>query len=416
MKTENRQEKIGNMQRVIAKCWILLVVMVAPQSGFCEEIPGQVLGGYVEGFGLSHVYRLADNQVKLYSQSWATGIEADEWIAYLDDSEALLDSDRLSYYETVTSPIDARFGVEHSVTKTISTTGFGWYKKTASHRFYNNFWGTKVIGETTAVKLIEQPTVWRSEPGPFYLGGVTESGTKKSYVTMYSDPKGAGSTPHWFFVGGSSSFGSLSCSDCANPVYTATQKSTGCNHYNVQIRVSYGRLESETFWIFNNAPDHLDSFGTYDRYLDAPDVGWVTRQRYKVMDMCNGYIDWVNVNENFGSRMAVYQGGTTNWPLSWADGYWTGRSSSCDDNHNGQFNCYAEFDDIMFEKDQSGKVPAPMTTGSNGRAEGADAKVTCHEQTFRAGYVTPGAGTVVKTGFKQYHYLDHGAHKSGGCP
>jgi len=70
----------------------------------------------------------------------------------------------------------------------------------------------------------------------------------------------------------------------------------------------------------------------------------------------------------------------------------------------------------MFEMDQSGKTPTPMATGSNGNSEAAAHTVTCHEQNFHAGTTSSGSGVAVKTGFKQYHYLDHGAHKSGNCP
>jgi hypothetical protein len=207
----------------------LMTLLASGTTGLAEDLPGQAWG-----YGFSQVYRLSDNQVKLYAKSWATGPDSSSYKAYIEDSRAFLDSDLIGGPHTHESVYGANYGVECWWTKTVQTTGVGVYKKTTKHRFYHTYWGSTYTGQTEHTRTIERPTVSRSEPAPFWLGGNTISGNHRNYATLSSDPKGATSTPHWYFVAGSN-FGGLSCSDCANPTYTAEAPSTGCGHYNVTL-------------------------------------------------------------------------------------------------------------------------------------------------------------------------------------
>lgn len=272
-------------------------------------------------------------------------------------------------------------------------------------------------GNSTSSLSVERPTIWRSEPPPHYLGGSSTSGTYTAQSLIYSDPKGAPEIPQFILSEGpESGYGALSCTNCWYPTYTALKPSTECLRYNVTIRASYEGFESEPLWIFNNAPASLEEFGWHDFAVQPYGYGWETHRRYKVLNMCNEVMDWLEVNEWFTNHMAVWTG-WTNWSLSWTPGVWDGKIPNMSTPLPGKFNFWAEFDDIMFEVNVSPpvKVPQALPTGSNGRSENPASTVTCHQQFFKAGTTSTSNGVTVKGPFKQYHYLDHGDHKSGAC-
>jgi hypothetical protein len=344
------------------------------------------------------VWRMQDNQVRLYSRTWTAGGAYEIWTAILEDSKGFLDEvliDGPHYHQA-----DMRYtydGAQCWWFHTVSTQGVGLYKKTATHKFYNYFWGTVLGGSTSAQYRTDRPTISRLDSQPWYLGGAASSGTYKNYSRFSSDPKGAISTPYWFFHAGGT-HGTLSCSNCTTPTYTVTQRSNCCWDYNVQIRVSYGGLESESFWIFNDSPNSL-------HYIDViPKTrydGWETHQKLKVLDMCGGGMNWVAVNETFEDAEFVYPGPTTGWLLfNWQLGVWTG----------DEFDHTGAFLDKMYELRMPEKDPQPMNTGTNGNSEAPADTVSQATQRFFAGSPTNGAGVQVGQNM-QVHYLDHGAHK-----
>jgi hypothetical protein len=168
---------------------------------------------------------------------------------------------------------------------------------------------------------------------------------------------------------------------------------------NVQIRVSYGGLESDTFWIFNNAPMNLHDIAT--NQMTRSD-GWETQKKLKVRDLCNGGMRWVEVNETFSGAGFDYPGTVSGWPLfNWTWGVW---------DNSGDFSSTGDFIDYMYELRQTGKVPAPMNTGANSYSETSADQVMHATQQFFAGSPIGGQGIQVQQN-TQVHYLDHGAHK-----
>jgi hypothetical protein len=67
---------------------------------------------------------------------------------------------------------------------------------------------------------ISRPTISRTDPPPFYLGGSSTSGTYQNYTTIVSDGQGATETPTYTITVGSS-YGYLSCANCISTIYTA---------------------------------------------------------------------------------------------------------------------------------------------------------------------------------------------------
>lgn len=203
-----------------------------------------------------------------------------------------------------------------------------------------------------------------------------------------SDPKGATSTPHWYLAAGST-YGALSCADCPTPTYTVTERSPSC--------WTYGGLESETFWIFNDSPYDLHRLWTTP--INRSD-GWETQAKLKVRDMCGGGMNWVVVRETFENAEFKFPDPTSGWELfTWPWAEWTG----------SEFDGTGAFDDKMYQLRQPGKSPQPMNTGANGNSEAPAATVMQADQKFFAGSETP--PTIVVGQNKQVHYLDHGAHK-----
>ncbi len=389
--------RLGNRMAGGAGFRAVVLVLLLVLAAFVSRAQYDLPGGNTYGWGLSQVLRYADNAVRLYSSTWISGDNWMDWTALLDNAMGYQNGSPIDGPVYVIAPM--RYypqGAWAYHNFTLSQQGVGTYQRTAQHRASHTLWGTYYIGQTSASQLISRPTIYRDGPQPWYLGGSATSGTYTRSTTFRSDPMGATSTPHWFFVAGSGTgYATLSCQDCTAPVYTVTNGSPGCWQYNVQIRASYGGLETDTFWIFNDSPYSLDHMRTTPVYgLE----GWKTNKTLKVLDMCGGGMNWVAVNETFQGAWFPYPEQTSLWlPFNWQWAVWT------------QFNQYGEFDDEMWEYRLPGKYPQPMDTGANGNSEAPQHTVSQANQKFYAGSQTGGAGVLVQQNV-QLHYLDHGNH------
>ncbi len=373
---------------------LLCLMFAAPSALYAIDYP---LPGGSWSWGLSQVWRLEDNKVRLYSATWISGGDWLDWTGILDDVKGYRNGALIDGPHTVVQSMAYWPQVAQSWRIfTLSQQGVGSYRRTARHKAYHLFYGTYYFGDTDTSLLISRPTIYRDGPQPWFLGGSATSGTYTSSATFRSDPMGAYSTPHWYFASGSE-FGTLSCSDCASPTYTVTRRSGGCQQYNVQLRASYGGLETDTFWIFNDSPYNLHQISTTP--IGGID-GWQTNKKLKVRDMCGGGMNWVAVNETFQDAWFPFPEQTSLWePFDWEWGVWTG----------ADFDGTGQFVDIMFELRLPGKYPQPMNTGANGNSEAPQHTVSQANQYFFAGSQTNGAGVLVQHNV-QLHYLDHGNH------
>ena len=221
---------------------------------------------------------------------------------------------------------------EQTYEPTLQTYGAGQYYTSALHRAYTpycNAWvtwqypynGDPTTASTSDSIQISRPTINRTDPAPYYLGGSSSSGSYQSYSTIVSDGQGATETPTYSIaVGGG--YGSLSCQSCTSPIYTA-QAAMACPgggpSYNVQIIVSYGGFQSSPLYIFNNSP--ASQLTVAVNQVGLPNgAGYDSQYVYKVLDACGAIMNWVDVNESFTNTQFVYPGGAHEWLAGTGDG------------------------------------------------------------------------------------------------
>jgi hypothetical protein len=269
---------------------------------------------------------------------------------------------------------------------------------------YCNYWDNQIY--TADQMAIQRPTIGRTDPTPFFLGGPVTSGAYTSQSTIVSNGNGATETPSYTITAGGS-YGTLSCSTCISPIYTAVAASTCANgnpNYTVTIVASYNGFQSSALFIFNNSPA---SFATMAVNQEPLTNAWETDYVYKVLDLCGNPMNWVEVNESFTNARHVYPELTSGWPLP-GDGVWTlGVWSNNVSNPSSHFDVYGQFTDILFEQDGAGKSPTPLSNGKNGYSESADSTVTTASQWFKAGTISNGYGLLIHSN-THTHYIDHG--------
>jgi hypothetical protein len=223
------------------------------------------------------------------------------------------------------------------------------------------------------------------------------------------NPNGASGTPNWIFKAGSDK-GWLSCTNCSQPRFTATQASAGCNVYDVILVTSYDGFESEPFFMFIDRP--YSTFATNDpesleywKLTDRPfGNGWYTRFNYKTRGLCaTGHVlSGYDMNEQFGSWQDDYfvATGTHN---SWnpPDCAVNPQSYTCGFTVPGE----GWFDEMGFQCPSSNCVPLPLHPGPD------YTKVQSSIQTFRVGTGNPGGGVAIQIVTHQ-RYRDQGGHEN----
>ncbi|MGO4881319.1 MAG: hypothetical protein ACLP59_10900 [Bryobacteraceae bacterium] len=269
---------------------------------------------------------------------------------------------------------------------------------------------------------LSRPYISNVDAPPEYLGGALTAGTYSEQATIISDGEGATGSPVytlWTNPGGAT--GTLSCTNCVSPVYTATGGSA-CNVYDITIMVSYGGFEGY-FWIENKWPASMQTMYTVQNYGNwpaAPNEGWGTENVNKVFDSCGGPMNWVPVNEKFTSARDLYPGGS-NWgfpnpfgDVGWVPGVWKGsQQTPAPVRGTGEFDEYGDFGDFIFQNTVMcipGCIqanPVPLVNGGNGYSETPAATVTTFGQQFYAVGTVSGQGMLIHTG-TQTHYIDHG--------
>ena len=364
------------------------------------------------------VVRVANNTVRLYAESWLAnppGYQFDyrgyfvPHVSFqLFRNGSPLPMVPASNPSTASALYNGRARVVQEYT--LQSTGPGIYRVDSTHwarSSYCESFGSEPIYHNRSHQLTilrpARPDYFPGSAAAIYLDGAIQSGTYYSSTTLLlGNPNGAVGTPTWSIVAGAS-HGSLSCSQCNSNTYTATQASASCNDYNVLIRANYGGFESETLYIFNNRPASIEENPIVEHEDLAPTyVGWESRKKLRVRDLCSAPMNWVVVNESFVNRRYGSMFSESTWPLSWVNAVWG--------DVPGEFDQDGYFTDIMFEYDIPGKVPTPMPAFANGMDEGANSSVTLHDQVFKAASSSPGFGIFI-WGITQVHYLDHGGHR-----
>jgi len=249
-----------------------------------------------------------------------------------------------------------------------------------------------------------------------YLGPtIINSGTQSALSVLTTNANGAPSTSTitWAFLAGNG-FGTVNCiygTNCAEAYYTATRAGSSCGYYDVVIVASFDGFQSSPVWVFNNAPQSVVQMwggpGSTTSTGSSP-PGWVTPYTYKVLDICQNPINFVAVNETFGTSAEVFPGGA-NWCLpgpsqqnaaacGWIWGSWQ---------QNSQFDQYGQFVDYLFESNVPGKYPVAWPGGQNGLDESAVSTVLATSQNFYGGSGSNGQGIWLRM-LSMTHYLDHG--------
>lgn len=349
-----------------------------------------------------NVVRTANNEVHLYARAWTSGTWRQYYIPWvsghpsLNGSYTANEAQQSAQTWSGTAPVDWYY--------TISQTGVGNYKIDSKHwvrspycEQYGWTWYTYAYNRTTQILRPGRPDYAPGSPAPYYLGGTLASGSYSAQTTLNAgNPNGAIGTPTWSIVAGADS-GSLSCSSCNQTVYTATKATPSCMSFNIVIKTSYGGLESDPFYIFNNSPAYIENSGIYIPSNPGwPEVGYETLHPLRAKNICGEVMNWVAVNESFTNRRyGAAWNGISNWDLSWAVSTWTG----------ALFDADGWFIDTMWEYQRAGKEPNPMPSGSNNFDKSDASAVTIHDQWFKAGPLTSGSG-VLLWGTNQIHYLD----------
>src|SRR5258708_25136296 len=204
--------------------WLPLIgVLLAGPAAY-----SQCLDSTTYVYGQSSAIRLNGNAVRLNGHTEVRGNYYNWWNSAVNVSFYL--NNTLQTLSGLTKSDSPGGFIDISFTPTLQTYGTGWYYTSASHDAYAGgcgfvgpVWASQYPGWTwtspppwnTADQItIARPTIARSDPPPYYLGGPITSGTYSSQVTLSSIPNGAPETPTYSFTAGST-FATLSCTTCA---------------------------------------------------------------------------------------------------------------------------------------------------------------------------------------------------------
>lgn len=307
-------------------------------------------------------------------------------------------------------------------TPTLQTYGPGAYQVTGKHWMYAASCGVRWAGGTEQQSqtwgeslTVQRPTRpdYASFPGntryvTFLGNGISYSGNYSAQTVLVSgNPNGATETPQWVFKWGSG-FGSLNCTSCTQPLFTAQRKGSYCGSYDVVLVTTYNGFESDPFYMFINGPQNSimarDPL-TNELWNETPETwgnGWSVRFNYNTLSMCalDAPMAGYDMNEQFES---------------WVDDYYqsTGQHTSwnpppCAMNPNAQ-NCgfpvpYAGwYDTLGFQCPGGNCTPMPQNPGS------AFTEVQHALQRWRVGSGTPGQGIQIQTNLHG-RYTDEGWH------
>lgn len=351
-----------------------------------------------------------------YVETYTTGNYRTYYQNYLE-AWAYKDGTQIGSYPRYT-PGGQNLTANRTFTVTLQTFGPGRYTSTGRHQGYNqvcSYWegtfdtGTSVAGYIDIVR--PDPPDYASFAGNtryVYFLGKDLQGTVIPYsgnyraqtVLVAGNPRGAIETPTWIFKAGST-YGSLNCTQCSQPLFTASRKGSGCNVYDVVLVTSYNGFESQPFWMFINAPTAMIGVadlegGTWDYTYPFFD-GFETRINYKTLSMCqlDAPMYYYDINETLGTWANDYT--NANWIAGPATGgvilgdqwfdrvnFWTGATNAC-----SSFPCN----------------PLPLNPG-------ADYTRVHHSfQTWFVGSPTPGQGVRIMTN-TLYRYRDQATHES----
>ena len=292
--------------------------------------------------GYSTAIRLNGNAVRLMGATYLTGDYYNWW-----NGEANISFYFNSVYESTTGWLMSNaLGTEFDswYTPTLQTYGPGIYLLSTGHDAYTpycamslsqycNQYGCTLMPpwNTGASISVQRPGAPNYAPGVghtvFYLGaGVTSDGQYSDNTALLAgNPNGAPETPQWVFVAGSN-FGNLSCTNCQEPVFTATKIGTGCLSYDVVLKTSYNGFLSDPFWQWTNGPYRNIPTGTSSTNYDpddpnhTPTNGYYTLVGYQTQGLCSfdAPLNQYDVNEQFGSDAPQYPG--ENWPVAYQSG------------------------------------------------------------------------------------------------
>ena len=248
---------------------------------------------------------------------------------------------------------------------------------------------------TLEVLRPERPD-YSSSGGPItYLGpGNSADGPyKASSGLVPGATNGATGTPVWIYLesGTTSGYAHLSCTSCSATTITADNASDNCLVYNVQVKTSYGGLESDPMYIFIERPDQT----TFEMRSDNPYFGgYLSQLVYKTYVMCGQQMNDYHINETFGSTSDVISNnwpGFTDFPADHiTSGAWLDAISAVDSDPGCGGTC----------------TPSPISPLS----PLGSTKVERALQTWRVGSTTNGSGIAVQVNYAE-RFLDHGDHQ-----
>ncbi len=249
------------------------------------------------------------------------------------------------------------------------------------------------------------PTISRTDPAPFYLGpGIATSVSLTAQTTLSANGYGAPETPTWSFEAGPT-FGNLTCTSCANPVFTAQRKGTDCLVYDVVLKANFGGLPSAAFYLFINSPQSLSPYPIFGpprgNWWDLNDNdGYESRIYYQTRDMCQNTLDNHTFNEKVGD--VSFNDPSYNWLRGPATGF---------PGYNDDTGRYW-YDVITFYNDNNlcgGFQCSP--TAQNPSDPLGTTPVHFFGQEFWAGSFDIGTGVLIQTDTLQ-RYADHARHNN----
>lgn len=235
----------------------------------------------------------------------------------------------------------------------------------------------------------------------FYLGpGISYDGTYSNNTSLIAgNPNGAPETPQWVFAAGSQ-FGTLNCTTCNQPLFTATKRSASCLDYSVVLKTSYNGFLSDPFYMFINGPNNTEAstcpFWTPSTWnLTYPySIGWVSLIYYTTDTLCalDGPMTNYDLNETFGA-----------WYPDYTGEQWTPAAPE-----PGTAGSNGKWVDMMWYY-ESGHPPTPVNPVIGCWPNCGTVKVQHAVQTFRVGTQSQGGGVAVQQDIHQ-RFLDHGEH------
>ena len=296
---------------------------------------------------------------------------------------------------------------------TIQSTGIGTYRVETEH------WVNSPYCEALGYTPIHTPFVTElniQRPGRpdycpscanslYYLGHhlgspVAWDGSYTANASLVPGAtNGATGTPQWI-ISQSGSIGQLSCTNCSQPVFQAIGRSAHCESYDVVITTSYRGFESDSFWLFINAPHKAiavnDPVGGVWNYTQPWGNGWQSWINYKTESLCwtDGPMSDYSMNETRSLFVNDYPG-RNSWSIP------TLSSWSVPFDH--------WVDHMSFQCPAGSCTPMPLNPGPNTE------KVHHADQFFQVGKPSIGSGiTIQKNRFQRYR--DEGRHEAIQTP